>query len=71
MRRAKLIMMVAAAAVFPIVGIGARYTEAQAEDSLATVYLWKDLNGKCPASCDRNDYVCACKTAAEEALLPE
>lgn len=71
MRRTKLIMIVAAAAVFPALGIGVRYTEAQAEDSVATVYLWKDVNGKCPASCDRNDYECPCKTAAFEELAVE
>jgi CDP-diacylglycerol pyrophosphatase len=65
MRRTKLALIVAAAAVVPTLGIGAQYQEAQAGESVSTVYLWKDVNGKCPATCDRNQYDCPCKTAAE------
>jgi hypothetical protein len=26
------------------------------------VWLWKDLKGNCPSTCDRNLYECPCRT---------
>lgn len=28
----------------------------------STVWLWLDLQGKCPDTCDRNKYDCPCHT---------
>ena len=67
MQRTRLAVMAAAAAVLVAVGLGTRYSPAVAAPSAeSAVYLWKDLNGKCPALCDRNVYVCPCMAATRD-----
>lgn len=66
MKRAKLAVAAASVAMLVALGVGGGYSEARADPSESAVYLWKDLNGKCPALCDRNVYACPCMAAARE-----
>jgi hypothetical protein len=63
--RNRLVRWTAAAATFTGLLLALPHREARATESDG-IWLWKDLKGKCPATCDRNQYECPCTTAALE-----
>lgn len=64
MRARKLAKVAAGIAL--AVGAGLGFTRQEANAYGDSAWLWKDLQGKCPAGCDRNVYDCPCRTAAME-----
>lgn len=66
MTRSMMIRGAAAAAVAAGFLFGGAEREARASApgaSTASVYLGKDLKGRCPSLCDRNLYECPCVSA--------
>jgi hypothetical protein len=45
-----------------VVGSGIVLRDVGAQAPTPSVWLWKDLKGNCPATCDRNLYECPCRT---------
>jgi hypothetical protein len=63
MRTAKIAKVAGCLAVLVGGALGMTGQEARANPDPAGVYLWKDLLGKCPTTCDRNQYECPCKSS--------
>lgn len=62
--KTKLLRVAVAAAISAGFSLALWHSEARATESDG-VWLWKDLKGKCPSLCDRNQYECPCTTATE------
>lgn len=59
----KPVRLVLALTAALVVGSGVVLRDVGAQ--APTVWLWKDLKGNCPATCDRNVYECPCRTQTE------
>lgn len=66
MLTAKLAKVAAGLALVAGAGLVSPSSQARAvepvDDAGGGVYLWKDLSGKCPTTCDNNTYKCPCTT---------